>query len=70
MSPFVTCREALPLSQLPVVCWWVEFSSVEQVLPPVYVHTVTGQQITPQLLSDHCCHDCVNCYSNTLTDNN
>ena len=66
MSAVVTCRETLPLPQLlpqlPVVCWWVEFSSVEQVLHPVCVHTVTEEQST----SDHCCHDCVNYFSNTM----
>ena len=41
MSPsVVACHEVLPLPQLLEVCWWVEFSSAEQVLPPVYVHTV------------------------------
>ena len=46
MSRVVACREALLLPQLPVMCWWVEFFSVEQVLPPVCVHTVTEEQTT------------------------
>ena len=38
MSPVVACHEVLLLPQLLVVCWWVELSSVEKVLPPVHVH--------------------------------
>ena len=56
MSPFVACHEALLLPQLLEVCWWVEFSSVEQVRPPVCVQQYhNSNQI-------HCCHVCVNYY--------
>ena len=55
-SPAVACHEALLLPQLLEVCWLVELSSAEQVLPPVCVQQYhNSNQI-------HCCHVCVNYY--------
>ena len=59
--PGVACHEALLLPQLLEVCWWVGLSSVEQVLPPVCVHTVQLHYNSNQI---HCCHVCVNYCSN------
>ena len=57
--PGVACHEALLLPQLLVVCWWVEFSSDEQVQPPVCVHTVQLIRFIAVM------YVCVNYYSNT-----
>ena len=54
--PVVVCHEALLLPQLLVVCWWVELSSVEPVLPPVCVHTVQLYHNSNQI---HCCDVCL-----------
>ena len=54
--PVVACHEALLLPQLPVVPWWVEFPSAEQVPPPVQVHTVQLHHNSYQI---HCCHICL-----------
>ena len=40
MSPVVACHEALLLPQLLEVCWLVELSSAEQVLPPVVYNNI------------------------------
>ena len=53
MLAVVACHEALLLPQLLVVLWKVDFSSVEYVLPPVYVHKITEQHITTVIATEN-----------------
>ena len=57
--PVVACHEALLHPQLLEVCWWVECSSDEQVLPPVCVQQYHNSNRI------HCCHVCVNYYQSS-----